>query len=424
LTACSALAVLFVKVGNQDHSLMYITKVIEGVASSFITPCLAALTLANYGGEQFDHVMANNLLWGHVGSALSAILAGLAAYVFYPNIKSCFYVIGISALCAVYCVRYLPEGDVNMGRGLVVLNDGNEMNENNNKMNIHDGNDGNGDDMNGNDTLTKSKTEIQEQEVATYMTVLLEPKTLVLGLTGFFFHLSNANVLLVLGELMSQNEDANADGQGGGYDDYVENYYENATSRSAIPLIAGAILLAQATMTIATYMADYYTNRGMGRKILFTLGLMTLPVRCALLIYWKDAGNAFLLSTQILDGLGGGLFNIVHPFLVADITFGTGRFNLIMGLTASCFGFGATLSNLLGQHLVEHMGHVASLAASLVVSFIPIAIFTIFMPETWNTRGQSDNGNGNGDNKQCVAMTSTAKNSNSRVITQEYHQLA
>mmetsp|Transcript_25331 Transcript_25331/g.38722 ORF Transcript_25331/g.38722 Transcript_25331/m.38722 type:complete len:533 (+) Transcript_25331:111-1709(+) len=154
LTACSALAVLFVKVGNQDHSLMYITKIIEGVASSFIMPCLAALTLANYGGEQFDHVMANNLLWGHIGSALSAILAGVAAYVFYPNIKSCFYVIGVSALCAVYCVRYLPEGDVNMGRGLVVTvvvsdnNKNNDGNDGNDNMMDHDGN-GNGNGMIG-----------------------------------------------------------------------------------------------------------------------------------------------------------------------------------------------------------------------------------------------------------------------------------
>jgi len=50
----------------------------------------------------------------------------------------------------------------------------------------------------------------------------------------------------------------------------------------------------------------------MGRKTLFSLGLMTLPIRRALLIYWKDAGNAFLSSTQILDGLGGGIFNMVH----------------------------------------------------------------------------------------------------------------
>jgi len=100
-------------------------------------------------------------------------------------------------------------------------------------------------------------------------------------------------------------------------------------SRSAIPLIAGAILLAQATMTAATWLGDYFTKRGVGRKVLFMAGLVTLPVRCALIIYWKDAGNAFLLSTQILDGIGGGIFGLLHPYIVADITFGSGRFNLI-----------------------------------------------------------------------------------------------
>jgi hypothetical protein len=108
---------------------------------------------------------------------------------------------------------------------------------------------------------------------------------------------------------------------------------ENAgASRSAIPLIGGAILLAQATMTAATWLGDYFTKRGVGRKVLFMAGLVTLPIRCALIIYWKDAGNAFLLSTQILDGIGGGIFGLLHPYLVADITFGSGRFNLISKL--------------------------------------------------------------------------------------------
>ena len=61
------MAVLFVREGNyaEDHALMYVTKVVEGVASSFIGPCLAALTLASFGPDQFDAVMANNvsLVW-------------------------------------------------------------------------------------------------------------------------------------------------------------------------------------------------------------------------------------------------------------------------------------------------------------------------------------------------------------------------
>lgn len=113
---------------------------------------------------------------------------------------------------------------------------------------------------------------------------------------------------------------------------------EGVPSRSAIPLIASAIVLAQLTMALATSLGNRLTIRGCGRKPLFMAGLLTLPVRCALIILWKDAGDYRLLSTQILDGLGGGLCGLLHPYLVADITFGTGRFNLVMGLTASFFG--------------------------------------------------------------------------------------
>ena len=60
-----------------------------------------------------------------------------------------------------------------------------------------------------------------------------------------------------------------------------------------------------------------------------------------------------------------------------------------MGLTASCFGLGATLSNFFGQMVVEKLGHVASLSGSLLLSFIPITIFAIFMAETKGHRGET-----------------------------------
>jgi hypothetical protein len=51
------------------------------------------------------------------------------------------------------------------------------------------------------------------------------------------------------------------------------------------------------------------------------------------------------------------------------------------------FGLGATLSNFLGQTVVEQYSHVASLTGSLVLSVIPIIIFGCFMPETLGDRG-------------------------------------
>jgi hypothetical protein len=85
--------------------------------------------------------------------------------------------------------------------------------------------------------------------------------------------------------------------------------------------------------------------------------------------------------------LAGGICGLLHALLVADITFGTGRFNVVMGMTASCFGLGATLSNFFGQLMVEKLGHVASLTGSLVLSLIPVVVFGIMMPETMGQRG-------------------------------------
>ena len=56
---------------------------------------------------------------------------------------------------------------------------------------------------------------------------------------------------------------------------------------------------------------------------------------------------------------------------------------MLVGLTASCFGMGATLSNLLGQMAVEKLGHVASLSGSFVISLVPICLFAFMMPETY-----------------------------------------
>ena len=364
MTAFSASAILFVREGNGDHAMMYATKIIEGVSSSFIGPCVAALTLASFGPDEFDEVMASNILWGHIGSILSAVLAGVTAWMTYPNIRYCFLVIGFSALLAVAGVKLLPEGDVLMGRGLSSKKAvENSVEDGNNYVNMEDDP--------SQDNLGSPQHTQEEHAISSYWEIFSDRKTVVLCFTGFFFHFANANVLLVLGELMGGEDE---DGQ---------------TKRSAIPLVAGAIVLAQFTMSGATYAGDKMTKEGWGRKPLFLVGLLTLPIRCFLIIFWKDAGEAWLLSTQILDGIGGGFFGLLHPYLVADLTFGTGRFNLIMGLTASCFGLGGTLSNLLGQIVVEKYGHVASLTASMFLSVLPIVLFTLAMPETAGSRGKS-----------------------------------
>ncbi|CAJ1932320.1 unnamed protein product [Cylindrotheca closterium] len=374
VTAISASTILMVRHGNTDHVLIYASKILEGISSSFIGPCLAALTLASFGPDRFDEVMASNIYWGHVGSVMAAGLAGLVAYMSFPDIKFCFLIIGASALIAIGFVQSLPQGDPLLGRGFRSAEDSDTVTRIDSLSDSETG-----------DNMEKPPSEntplvgasILEAvvpdmpEAAAYMDVFLDRNTCILCCTGFFFHFANANVLLVLGELMGQ--------EGGGSD---------TQSRNAIPLTAGAIIMAQVTMAFATQIGDNYTAKGTGRKVLFMAGLLSLPIRCALIIMFSDAGSAFLLSTQIFDGIGGGLMGLIQPLIIADITFGSGRFNAVNGLIASCFGLGATLSNFLGQMVVERYGHIASLTASFFLSIIPILVFSN-MTETYGLRGQS-----------------------------------
>lgn len=194
ITAVSASTILFVRHGNRDHYLMYTSKVAEGLASSFIGPCLAALTLASFGPDSFDEIMASNIFWGHVGSVSAAVLAGLVAAMYYPNISYCFLVIGASALIAIVFIPSLPQGDALLGRGF--------------RRNVTTTEEGEATPLITPTSSCGSDTNEQEEEetppqAASYKQVFLEFKTCLLCLTGFFFQYvprSAASPILTLGQ--------------------------------------------------------------------------------------------------------------------------------------------------------------------------------------------------------------------------------
>ena len=94
------------------------------------------------------------------------------------------------------------------------------------------------------------------------------------------------------------------------------------------------------------------------------------------------SNTVLLVPIQGLDGIGVGIFGVVSVLVIADLTRGTGRFNLTLGAIATAVGIGAALSQVIAGSIVHH---VSSRAGFLFLSAVAAAAFLAlygFMPET------------------------------------------
>jgi MFS family permease len=63
-----------------------------------------------------------------------------------------------------------------------------------------------------------------------------------------------------------------------------------------------------------------------------------------------------VVAVQALDGISAAILGVTLPLVVADITRGTGRFNLGLGIVGSAVGIGAALSTTLAGYTIDRFG--------------------------------------------------------------------
>jgi MFS family permease len=59
-----------------------------------------------------------------------------------------------------------------------------------------------------------------------------------------------------------------------------------------------------------------------------------------------------IIAAQILDGVGGGLFDALLPLVLADIMRHTGRYNVSRGVVSTVQGVGGSLSQVVAGTIV------------------------------------------------------------------------
>jgi MFS family permease len=117
-----------------------------------------------------------------------------------------------------------------------------------------------------------------------------------------------------------------------------------------------------------------------GRRPLLLLGFAMMPLRGVLLSLTTQP--ALLVGIQVLDGLAGTVFMIVAPLVVADVTRGTGRFNVAQGAIGTATAAGAAVSTTATGFVVDRFGDAAGFCGLAAVALAALLLLYVAMPET------------------------------------------
>jgi MFS family permease len=117
-----------------------------------------------------------------------------------------------------------------------------------------------------------------------------------------------------------------------------------------------------------------------GRKPIFAAALAVLALRGAL--YPLSDDPYWLVGVQLLDGVGAGIFGALFPLVVADLTRGTGHFNVSQGAIATAAGLGGALSAAAPGFIVVAAGYSAAFLFLAAIAAAALRLFVAMMPET------------------------------------------
>lgn len=143
-------------------------------------------------------------------------------------------------------------------------------------------------------------------------------------------------------------------------------------------LTSAAIIVAQfATILMALLVTRANT---FGRKPLLLLAFAALPLRGWLCLSFDNP--SWLLAVQILDGVGGGLFDALLPLVLADIMGGTGHYSLARGVLGTVQGIGGSSSHVVAGYIVTMAGYNAAFFTLAMVATAGLLLIFVAMPET------------------------------------------
>jgi MFS family permease len=293
--------------------------VLHAAASCVLGPAMAAISLGLVGHLAIGERLGRNARFASVGNGLAAAAMGACGYLL--SARAVFFVTVILLIPALVALRMIAETEIDPERA-----------------------------HGSRPRVPRVQPPIRPGELLHNRSLLIFACCLLL------FHLANSAMLPLVGSAVTMR-----------------------SGQWATIIIAACIVVPQ--LVVAGLSPWIGTQaRIWGRRPLLLIGFAALPIRG--LLFALVTSPYLLFWVQLLDGITAAVFAVMVPLVVADLTRGTGRFNLGQGILGTATGIGASLSSTLAGYVTDRYGSPAAFACLGVIALAGFIVLWLLMPET------------------------------------------
>ena len=290
-----------------QHLPVMAAEILHGFASCMLNPAIAAITLglvATRIAEGGPHGVApgelgrrigRNASFASIGNAVAAGLMGGAGYL--VSASATFFLGAVLAVPGLFALAAIERPAPGIADAAAAADPGEEE-----------------------DGTTQAASH-------SVLVLLRDRRLAAFAVCAALFFLSNAAMLpLAAGEITKESP------------------------QWAELIIAACVLLPQLVLAAISPQVGRLAET-IGRRPVMLIGFAALPIRGLLL---ASTSNPWLImASQLLDGVSGATFQVMLPLITADLTRGTGRFNLCMGFFGLAVGIGASFSTTLAGFVAD-----------------------------------------------------------------------
>ena len=293
--------------------------ILHAMASCVLGPVIAAISLGLVGPLAIGERLGRNARFASLGNGSAAALMGFCGY--YISNRSVFFVTFLLAIPTLLALSRIREREIDIAQAHGAI-----------------------------------PRKVPDDRATSVLNLIRQKPLLVFAGSILLLQLANAAMLPIMAGVVTTR-----------------------SSQWAPVLIAACIIVPQAIVALISP-AVGRKAQAWGRRPLLLIGFGALAIRG---ILFATVTDPFLLvAVQVFDGITAAVFAVMIPLIVADVAFGSGHFNLALGIVGTATGIGASLSNVLAGHVTDKFGGSVAFLGLAGVAATGLLLILLIMPET------------------------------------------